>query len=205
MQLAARYVPVHLPIDESPSVPPEPGTPSYYAQRLGGPVSLAQLYLEAGLLHVEGVASSLLSSSYSSLSSIRIPHPNERPETATEAWKRDRESARRYFQRAKALCPTLDVPALPGEEVNDLELVMPSIELHPVEEEKQQNVRRHGVTKEKEVGGTVARTKTVDKDEDDFDSTWYLYVPGLVGAGTALLVVGVIGALSVSSWRKSQG
>ena len=34
------------------------------------------------------------------------------------------------------------------------------------------------------------------------DRTWYLYLPGLVGAGTALLVVGL---LSLQSWRKNQG
>ena len=37
---------------------------------------------------------------------------------------------------------------------------------------------------------------------DEDDNTWYLYLPGLVGAGTALLVVGF---LSFSSWRKGQG
>ena len=41
-------------------------------------------------------------------------------------------------------------------------------------------------------------------DQDDEDNTWYLYLPGLIGAGTALLVVGVVSALSLSSWRKNQ-
>ena len=42
--------------------------------------------------------------------------------------------------------------------------------------------------------------------KDDIDDTWYFYVPGLVGAGTALLVVGIVGALSLSSWsRRNQG
>lgn len=45
----------------------------------------------------------------------------------------------------------------------------------------------------------LEKTKT---DEDE-DSTWYLYLPGLVGAGTALLVVSVVGALSFNSWRKN--
>jgi hypothetical protein len=40
---------------------------------------------------------------------------------------------------------------------------------------------------------------------DDIDNAWYLYIPGLVGAGTALLVVGVVGALSFSTWRRNQG
>jgi hypothetical protein len=37
---------------------------------------------------------------------------------------------------------------------------------------------------------------------EDVDSPWYLIIPGLVGAGTALLVVTAIG---LSSWRRSQG
>ena len=41
-----------------------------------------------------------------------------------------------------------------------------------------------------------------DLGADDADGTWYLYLPGLVGAGTALLVVGL---LSLQSWRKNQG
>lgn len=222
MRLVTHYVPLHLPL-EATSVQPERGTPAYYAQRLGGPPSLAQLYLQAGLLHIEGAASVLLSSSYSGLSSIRIPHSSvyhERPETATEAWKRDRENARQYFERAKALCPSLDVPSLPADRSSgddhedDIQLVMPSIELHPAQEKDERVRRRH---REKEVEDVVTsipsedtrvktRTKTlVDGDDDGLDGAWYLYVPGLVGAGTALLVVGVIGALSVSSWRKSQG
>ena len=41
-----------------------------------------------------------------------------------------------------------------------------------------------------------------DLGSGDDDRTWYLYLPGLVGAGTALLVVGL---LSLQSWRKNQG
>ena len=41
-----------------------------------------------------------------------------------------------------------------------------------------------------------------DLGAGDDDRTWYLYLPGLVGAGTALLVVGL---LSLQSWRKNQG
>lgn len=222
MRLVTHYVPLHLPLDTT-SVQPERGTPAYYAQRLGGPLSLAQLYLQAGLLHIEGAASVLLSSSYSGLSSIRIPHSSvyhERPETATEAWKRDRENARQYFERAKSLCPSLDVPSLPADrssgddDEDDIQLVMPSIELHPAQEKDERVRRRHGEKEMEDVVTSIpsedtrvkTRTKTlVDGEDDGLDGAWYLYVPGLVGAGTALLVVGVIGALSVSSWRKSQG
>ncbi|KAI5999443.1 hypothetical protein EDC04DRAFT_2792509 [Pisolithus marmoratus] len=41
--------------------------------------------------------------------------------------------------------------------------------------------------------------------KDNIDNAWYLCVPSLVGVGTALLVVGIIGALSFSSWRWNQG
>jgi len=43
-------------------------------------------------------------------------------------------------------------------------------------------------------------------DLDDIEGAWYLYVPGIIGAGTALLVVGIVGVLSFSSWsRRNQG
>ena len=47
---------------------------------------------------------------------------------------------------------------------------------------------------------SVHKEPVMDSGEDD--RTWYLYLPGLVGAGTALLVVGL---LSLQSWRKNQG
>jgi thiamine pyrophosphokinase len=40
---------------------------------------------------------------------------------------------------------------------------------------------------------------------DNIEDAWYFYVPGLIGAGTALLVVGVVGVLSFSTWRRNQG
>lgn len=111
------------------------------------------------------------------------------------------------------LCPSLDVPTLPADQSNggegeEMNLVMPSIELHPSEEKEQVAHGRKDTTDVKEAAAPSARSRTrtlIEKDADGLDGAWYLYVPGLVGAGTALLVVGVIGALSVSSWRKSQG
>ena len=41
-----------------------------------------------------------------------------------------------------------------------------------------------------------------DLGAEDEDRTWYLYIPGLVGAGTALLIVGLLG---LQNWRKNQG
>ena len=55
-------------------------------------------------------------------------------------------------------------------------------------------------------GGPPSSASAVGEKEravgEEEDNTWYLYLPGLVGAGTALLVVGF---LSFSSWRKGQG
>lgn len=44
----------------------------------------------------------------------------------------------------------------------------------------------------------------VEHANEDEDNTWFLALPGLIGAGTALLVVSVIGALSFQTWRKNQ-
>ena len=52
---------------------PRKGTSEYYLARLGGAPGLAQLFLAAGLLHLEGTAASLLASSYAGLSSLRSP------------------------------------------------------------------------------------------------------------------------------------
>ncbi|KAG2088931.1 uncharacterized protein F5147DRAFT_788633 [Suillus discolor] len=171
------------------------GTVSYYGQSIGGPAGLAKLLLEAGLLHLEGAASVFLSASYSTLSPIRMPPQPQPGEGGTEAWKRDREAAGRYFKRARTLQPNLDIPVFPDEGIgrhnlgSTHELEMPSIEIHPSASERQ---KKEELIFMDEVKG-----------KDDIDSVWYLYVPSLVGAGTALLVMGVIGTLSLSSWRRN--
>jgi hypothetical protein len=217
MRLVNHYVPLRSVPDfltSSSEEDAERGRTSYYIQSLGGSPGLAQLYLEAGLLHLEGAAFMLLTNSYSPLSSIRLPsqsqyisNPSEGGSTA--AWKRDREAARRYFEQAQILCPTLEVPALPAEddespddEATELGLRMPSVNLRTSPEDDQLH-RRH-TQKEGAQNREVVDIPQRARRTDDLDGAWYLYVPGLVGAGTALLVVGVIGALSFSSWRKNQ-
>lgn len=191
------------------------GTSAYHLQCIGGSSGLAQLYLEAGLLHLEGAASTILSSSYSSLSSIRVPLQSQVGEGGTEAWKRDREAARKFFERAQVLQPSLDIPSLPleGEHPRDSEeLEMPSIELGPSTPESV----RSGESQHTDAEPPLIRRRRKKEDVtlldhrdarlDDLDNTWYLYIPGLVGAGTALLVVGIVGALSFSTWsRRNQG
>lgn len=82
---------------------------------------------------------------------------------------------------------------------------MPAIEIgsdNNVDADRE--VRRRRAKKDDASDTNASSTSLVEKrtmPEDD-DNTWYLYLPGLVGAGTALLVVGF---LSFSSWRKGQG
>lgn len=198
---------------ESSDIVPS-GTTAYYLQRLCGPAGLAQLYLEAGMLHLEGAAKPLLSSSYSTLSSIRMA--DSHPVThlggtgGSQAWKLDREAASQYFDRARALQPGLDVPVLPLESAREQELEMPTMEIHPSapassvysgDSIPDTELRRR--RKKEEMTTTLdARTRA----GADVDDSWYLYIPGIVGAGTALVVgVCVVGLLSFSTWRRNQG
>jgi hypothetical protein len=218
MRLVSHYVPIQVSFDLPSILEPLPGTTDYHIQYLGGPRGLAQLYLDAGLLHLEGATSVLLSSSIT-LSSIRMPSqsPNE---NSTEAWKRDRDAASKYFERARALHPDLDVPVLPPEadpatqlqlRPTRIELEMPSIDIHA--ERQAESSLRSGSSRQ---GGNPSTTVRRRRKEESVkivnepkveavDNAWYLYIPGLVGAGTAILVVGVVGALSLSNWRKGQG
>ncbi|KAH9928622.1 uncharacterized protein B0H18DRAFT_242953 [Fomitopsis serialis] len=119
-------------IETSYISPPSQGTPGYYLDRIGGAPGLAELFLSAGILHLEGAAAPLLSSAYAGLSSLRTPlvvsgstgRGNSFPASSTspggtEGWRRDRECARRYFERARALVPSLDVPLLPPQSDSD--------------------------------------------------------------------------------------
>lgn len=198
---------------------------------------------------MEGTATNLLSSSYSGLSSLRsstiqIPPLHESYGSSntspggnggTEAWRKDRDIARRFFERSRRLDADLDVPLLPpspetesseaesvsggrrrvarrkakkvGEEDDD-EFQMPSIEVQSPDGDDEKPVRRRRKREDTIGAGRLAGTSASslvegrDRDTDEDDNTWYLYLPGLVGAGTALLVVGF---LSFSSWRKGQG
>ncbi|KAF8992853.1 hypothetical protein BDQ17DRAFT_1253482 [Cyathus striatus] len=217
MRLATHYLPLQTICELATQAEDEivRSTPAYYYQCIGGARGLAQLYVEVGLLHLDGAASTLLSSSYSSLSSIRMPLQSQVGPSGAEAWKRDREAAGRYFERARILQPDLDIPVLPsGTETlpQDVELQMPSID---IDTSVPESVSSESLQTDPEIP-TVRRRKKKEEltlvedrkpsDLEDVDNTWYLYIPGLVGAGTALLVVGIVGALSFSTWsRRNQG
>ena len=215
MRLVSHYLP---PDQVTPTVllemseKPIRGTFVYYVKSIGGARGLAQLYLEAGLLHLEGAASTLLAASYSSLSSIRIPLHAQIGEGGAAAWRRDREAAAKFFDSARALYPSLDIPALPAE--GELELEMPTMNLvHPASDTEPS---KEEFLTDSEPDAVRRRRKALEKEQallnkskaglDDMEGPWYLYVPGIIGAGTALLVVGIVGALSFSTWsRRNQG
>lgn len=216
-----RLVSHYLPLDEinvsdfiENAEKPARGTTAYYVKSVGGSRGLAQLYLEAGLLHLEGAASTLLAVSYSSLSSIRIPLHAQIGEGGAEAWRQDREAAAKFFDHARALYPALDIPALPI--AGELELEMPMMNLTPSASESERSKEEIQTDSEPDVPVVRRRRKPLEKEHrllnknntslDDVDGTWYLYIPGIIGAGTALLVVGIVGALSFSNWsRRNQG
>ncbi|KAI6007987.1 hypothetical protein EDC04DRAFT_2966355 [Pisolithus marmoratus] len=216
MKLVTHYLPPHTSLSHVKEAEENTrGTLSYYVQCIGGAAGLGQLYLEAGLLHLEGAASVVLSASYATLSSIRVP-PQPQPENGAEAWQRDRDAASRYFDRARAMNSDLDVPVITDERSGKTrsvhELEMPSLDIPHAPEsaysgEGSMYSEQERVVRRRRQERTKDELIFIDdvKGKDGIDNAWYLYVPSLVGAGTALLVVGVIGALSFSSWRRNQG
>ncbi|KAJ7650346.1 thiamine pyrophosphokinase, partial [Roridomyces roridus] len=204
MKLVSQYLPLHATVGLADSEKPaERGTTQYFVQCLGGLSGLAQLYLEAGMLHLEGAASGLLTSSASSLSSLRVAQPVAFDEGGTDTWRRDRAAAAKYFERARTLHPSLhlEIPTLPSAESPSIsrtpseQLEMPSIELQSAE-----STRRRRKLKEE-----TALFDNHDSRLDNLDNTWISLGFGLVGAGTALLVVGPFSqALFLRLWNTSQ-
>ncbi|KAI6043867.1 hypothetical protein EDC04DRAFT_538543 [Pisolithus marmoratus] len=133
MKLVTHYLPPHTSLSHVKEAEENTrGTLSYYVQCIGGAAGLGQLYLEARLLHLEGAASVVLSVSYATLSSIRVPRQPQ-PENGAEAWQRDRDAASRYFDRARAMNSDLDVPVITDERSGKTrsvhELEMPSLDI----------------------------------------------------------------------------
>lgn len=221
MKLVTHYLPLHTSLTTlSEDGTPTRGTTSYHVQSIGGRDGLARLFLEAGRLHLEGAASTLLTSSStaSSLSSLRAPPQHPPAQNTAEAWRRDRDAAARYFERARGLNSELTVPVISDEvdpQGSVSELEMPSMNLErdvgsegglSASDYSQRRVRRRvPQQRTKKNRDEMLFVDNVNGRKHELDSAWYVYVPSLVGAGTALLVVGVIGALSFSSWRRNQG
>ncbi|KAJ4495026.1 hypothetical protein C8J55DRAFT_498206 [Lentinula edodes] len=231
MKLVSCYFPIYTSYDipdsnMSNEEHVQRGTQAYYLQCIGGRTGLARLYIEAGMLYLEGTASGLISSSHSSLASIRMPLPPYGSATVghsasgTEVWRRDRVAAARFFERARILQPGLETPMLPlsapgsAEEMAvelEMQMQMPSIELDsalrtdPFSENHLRDRRRRGKGQEDAVQAQEGSRSLVGNTAGDVDSTWYMLLPSLVGAGTALVIVGVVGVLSFSWSRRNQG
>jgi len=181
VKLVSIYLPLSAPSAE-------------YVRRVGGPSGLAQLYLEAGMLHLDGSWHGLLSSPHASISSLRLPEGGE-------GWKRDREAARALFDRAHTLDPVLEIPELPEHE-----LKMPCLDLHVDVEQSEYSDDEDGDATE--VGRIIEKRKKILDESSlglkDLGNAWHVYLPGLIGAGTAVVAVGVIGFLSLSWSRRNQ-
>lgn len=231
-RLVTHYLPLSLTVPElttptasrSPPLAPQRGTVEYYVHCMGGNAGLAQLYLDAGLSHLEGTASRLQSTSYSPLSSIRSADTSiSRSESSMQTWKRDQECARKYFERVRQLAPSMEVPYVPPEidirghdrrihpsnsQREGPDLQMPSIDMEEGGTIRPDHAQAVEALPESAVRIRKRRQEAskalVEHADQDEDNTWFLALPGLIGAGTALLVVSVIGALSFQTWRKNQ-
>lgn len=205
---------VHMLLDSEP----EPKSGAYYLNRFGGVSGLARLYLEAGLLYLEGIADNYLPHSHAAVddneSSLTTKADAEKEKEnekevelkESEKWKSEKHIARKLFDRARMLDHHLDIPNLPDSDAEDLtksELRMPDVTLettaNAAEVEAKLRRRRRG-----RPGESMVEQANGGGSGEDSDSTWYVWLPGLIGAGTALLAVGLIGAMSIGNWRKSQ-
>ena len=194
MKLATIYLPLHSTPQRSTIIASEYGY-LRHLQRIGGNHGLARLYHEAGVLHMEGIGNQLMSSSSYGLSSS--PFSLGHSETGALKAGIDLEAAERYFRRARHLDPTLEIPDLGPSMVREHELVMPSVEI-----EKSLSTVKREYSPEALEGSQVSIGRRREKERYmDSDDDWsYLYLPGLLGAG---LAVGLVGVMSVSWWRRS--
>ncbi|GJJ08310.1 hypothetical protein Clacol_002521 [Clathrus columnatus] len=198
LRLVNNYIPLHSSNAESLIRETRP----YYITRIGGPAGLAQLYLEAGQLYLEGSASLILASSTPiALSSIRTSEPFIHPstrESGTETWRKDREAARCYFDRAKSLDPTLEVPILPSD---NTELEKGQQRNGPLTPQSASDISRttsqkgnSNVSDQELQNSPIKRLRKgkelvdpyVESEEHDM---WYFYLPGVI---SAVLAVGVL-------------
>ncbi|KAG8906388.1 hypothetical protein FRB99_006983 [Tulasnella sp. 403] len=194
MKLATVYLPLHTTPQRSAVIPEERGYP-IYLQRLGGNQELAKLYRQAGILYLEGLGPSL------SASTSMLSHsPFSLGDLEHGTIGADPETAQRYFRRARVLDPSIELPDLPmrsGREVlgdSGTPFVMPSMgveistaTLKDGESSRERKERRR-------------RDDTAWNLVDDREEWSSLYLPGIVGAG---LAIGIVGIMSVSWWRSN--
>jgi hypothetical protein len=191
---------VHLVLDSEAEV----GSGAYYLLCMGGVSGLARLYLDAGLLYLEGVADNYLPPVVTDDNESSLTTKAAKKIAESEKWKLEKETAKKLFERARMLDPHLDFPTLLDEtaEVNKSELRMPDVNIDGFGDQIDEKPRR----RRRKPGESMVEQVSRDSREgnEDSDPDWYVWLPGLIGAGTALIAVGLIGAMSMGNWRKSQ-
>lgn len=163
-----------------------------YLRRIGGNPSLAKLYWVVGNVFMQGLGPAL-SGSTSTISNS--PFSLHDAAASVGSNLPDVETARRYFRRARVLDPSLDIPE-PTDDKDVLRLVMPSMDLDPGQSATT-------VLKDETMIGSarLERRRRRERRLSDDEGQWsYLYLPGLVGAG---LAIGVVGIMSATWWRSS--
>ncbi|KAG9039890.1 hypothetical protein FRB95_004362 [Tulasnella sp. JGI-2019a] len=192
IKLASIYLPLHTTPQRSTMVPSEHSY-SRYLRRVGGNVGLAKLYRTVGIIYMQGLGASI-SGSTSTLSnspfslSLHGEHGNNGNSSPADV-----DTAQRYFRRARVLDPAIELPEKLGE---DLRLVMPMIDV-----DGSATTIKEGPLAGSGIQSGNRRRKRQDRYLDDDQDQWsYLYLPGLVGAG---LAIGVVGIMSASWWRSN--
>lgn len=194
MKLVSVYLPLQTTPPRSQLVPMERNYP-HYLRRIGGNSTLAKLYVEAGTLYLDGVGSSL---AVSTPTLAQSPFSLGVSEMGATVHGPDPETAQRYFRRARVLDPLIEIPDVRSRTASDApslgHLVLPGIDVHHSSE----TVKDEILTESMQV---AQKRKRKDKDawllEDE--SEWG-YLPGLLGAG---LAIGIVGIMSVGWWRNN--
>lgn len=177
-------------------VPSESGYTDYL-RRIGGNPELAKIYLEVGVLYMEGLGSTLASST---TTLAHAPFALGLSEFGPGAAGSDPDMAQRYFRRARSLDPTIEVPDLRSmrEPLAGVDLVMPSLDV-----EKSTGTIKDEYGSETSMiseGGRKRKVRRKSLDWDEKEEWSALYLPGLLGAG---LAIGIVGVMSVSWWRNN--
>ncbi|KAG8930930.1 hypothetical protein FRC02_003448 [Tulasnella sp. 418] len=189
---AMKLVSIYLPLSSTPQrtaldTSPPASLYTHYLHRIGGNKALATLYTEAGILHIEGLGTQLTASTSSALSAS--PFSFGFSEYGSTLGGPDPDLAQRYFRRARALDPSIELPDL-----RKSELVMPSLDL----DQSRTTVKTQMTSSQ--ISNKEAKRRAGDGGNwnGEEDSWSYLYLPGLLGASVA---VGIMGVISVTWWR----
>lgn len=197
-KLASIYLPLHTTSQRSAIVPSEHSYPRYL-RRIGGNIGLARLYRTVGIIYMQGLGASI-SGSTSTLSNspFMLGLHDAGDQSGTSVLTSDIDTAQRYFRRARVLDPSIDIPEARVERVRDeLRLVMPMIDV----EESAATVKESDALSGSGIQSGSRRRKREDRYLDDDQDQWSaLYLPGLVGAG---LAIGIVGIMSASWWRSN--